>query len=602
MAALVLGLCAALPTAAARAQEVRERAAVRAGTVAVAIESRSGAFRLQGRSRFSVDDFDLSVDGERATLLSVDESLEEAAAGRWQLLIYVDTALSSNRLVRSATGLLAEAAPELVTLGEVEIVVADPDPGLLLASTEDAARIRETLAGLAVGSLGDDLLMAQRRELSDLIERPAELLERAAAREAAIVRRQSDRLLTWLTSSDGTSPRRALLLVSGGFDVDPEAYYRGLLARAETPGDDEATRAVMSAALSPEQEELARAIAAGGWITFSFRLPEPDPLPRRWGLIRSLLVRADGNWDPQRAEVFFELGESLIAQRKWKAAEEALRDASYHFHGQPKLRPRQAQALLRLAWVLEQQDRRDEAETVARKAVHLDPTVASGVNLVGLLDPLAPLALLADATSGGLVWDLTGLREVLAGLSQRLLLTYQADGRAPAEPAEVAVAYDAAGHEVLAARWAPGTSPASIARARSRRLLDNDLEVAIAETQRLEPAVLDSTCTMIDSDDVERRARLSVAVDPDLGEAWEGTQARLRVTASSWVDDTIRTVSVTGPEETWHPGRILLVTTDLETTPGDAEIALVIEEMETARWLTLFLECEELEPGLAPGR
>ena len=87
-------------------------------------------------------------------------------------------------------------------------------------------------------------------------------------------------------------------------------------------------------------------------------------------------------------------------------------------------------------------------------------------------------------------------------------------------------------------------------------------------------------------------ARLEVAVDPGLDSAWEGLLTRLRVTASSWVGDAVETVQVTSAEREWRPGEELRVSTQLETTQGDAAIALIIEELTTSRWLATFSECE----------
>ena len=610
---LALGLALA-PAAVAIGQDVHERTAVRAGELLVAIEGRTGPLRLASPVRFSPRNFEVTLGGEPVTVLSIDESIEVSAGQPWEILVYVDAALSSNALVRSATGLLAGAAAELAALGTVEIVVADPDPGRLLAPTRDTSRISETLAGLSLGEVGDDLLVVQRRELSDLVDAsdgPDDLFGLAVAREAEIVRRQSDGLLTWLANEERESPRRVLLLISGGFDLAPEAFYEALFAvkssngeAATRDGDDREAPALPAASPatpgSSRHREVARAIAAAGWISFSLGLPEPDPLPRRWGLRRALLVRLDGNWDPERAEALFELGESLIAQKKWKGAERALRDASYHYYSQPKLRPRQAQALLRLAFVLERQDRPVEAEKVSRMALLLDPTLASELELVGLLDPVAPLALLAEVTSGGRISDRQGLDDAIVGLSRRLRLEYQAAGRAPEEPLPVTVDYDVAGHEALSVAWAPGASPSSISRARSRRLLEEDLDVAIATERLLDPTSLEVSCSFLGrGDSAKRPARLDAIVDPGLGTEWEGVRTRLRATAASWVDDSVATAQSIGEEVEWHSGDELRVSVELEATESDAEIAVVLEELTTSRWLATFAVCE---PPVDPAR
>lgn len=579
-----------LAAAVSDAQEISDRAEVRAVDLMVAIEPSSGSLLRRSLPKaFSVQDFELTLAGQEVTVLGVEDSLEVAAKEPWRVVIYVDVALSSKELVRSAAGLLAEAASDLAGLGSVEVVLADPDPRLVLAATRDESSIDRTLSGLALEPPGTDELIALRSELLRIEEVEGDLARAALAREIETIRRQSDRLLTWLTAAAETSARRALFLVSGGFDLDPAAFYRSQF-------DTSALDNLSSPRLGGLPQETARAIAAGKWIAFALRKAEPDPLPRRWGLQRSLLVRLDGNWDPKRAEAYAELAESLIRQHRWRRAEEALRRAAYHFYTQPKLRPRQAEVLLRLAHVLERQGRNMEADKVARKAIELDPTVAAKVSLPALLDPVPSVAMLAEATSGGLVSDREGLGDAISGLSRRLRLVYQAGALAVGEPAPLTVTYRRPGFAVLASGWARQGSPAVVATARARRLLDEGLELAPGAEQELAPASLRMACSFREGGEgggESAKADLEVAIDPGLGVEWEGVMTQIRVTLSSWAVDGIQTVQRMSTEEEWRPGHEFVLHVELEASEQEPLIALAVEEMTTERWFATLLRCDE---------
>ena len=568
------------------AQESVGRADVRALELMVAVEARSGFLRRTSPAVFSPADFELLRGGERVSVLGVDASIDEAAQQPWQILIYVEAALSSSDLVRLATGLLADSAGRLTELGEVEVVMADPTPRLLLAPSRDERQLGDTLAGLSLQPRGNDRLVALRSEVLDETDVDDDLTKVALASEIDAIERQSDRLLMWLSRTRGVSARKVLFLISGGFDLDPGAFYRTLSVGPETAGPSGLT-------LGSLPEELPRAVAADGWIAFALRQPVPDPLPRRWGLRRSLLVRVDGNWDPQRAEAYFELGESLIRQQKWRRAEEALRSAAYHFYSQPKLRSRQGQALLRLSYVLEQQGRDVEADKTARKAVELDASLASQVDLAGLLDPLQPLAMLAEASSGGFIADAEGMKEVLSGLSHRLRLEYQVDAVGADDPMALSVSYAGRHFEVLAPRWSREGTPPITARARARLLLDDGLHLAQEEERLLSSEGLHADCSISarPAEDGSPVAAVRVAVDPYLGEAWSGLSTRMRLTVSSWVARSARTVQRLGAEEIWKPGQEFLLGAELPVSTIEPQVALVIEEMTTERWFATLLEC-----------
>jgi hypothetical protein len=98
--------------------------------VAVEVLDAKGEPPRQGRA------VELSVaeDGAARRVLSVGPVPAETP---WRVVIWVDRVLSGSRTVRGAAGALAAQAPALVALGTVEVVVAEPEPRVVLAPTRD---------------------------------------------------------------------------------------------------------------------------------------------------------------------------------------------------------------------------------------------------------------------------------------------------------------------------------------------------------------------------------------------------------------------------------------------------------------------------------
>ncbi len=173
----------------------------------------------------------------------------------WRIAIYVDRVLSSSRTLRAAAGSLAERARELAALGTVEVIVAEPQPRVVLPASRDAQAIDEALSKLWLSGEGRDDVRVLRQRFRDAKGDDGEDLagraEGAAEEEARLVRRQQDALAEWLVAQEGGGPR-ALLLVSDGFDADPAKFYQ--------PDSSQEEGALEKAAL-----ETARTVAALGW-------------------------------------------------------------------------------------------------------------------------------------------------------------------------------------------------------------------------------------------------------------------------------------------------------------------------------------------------
>jgi VWFA-related protein len=182
--------------------------------------------------------------------------------GPWRIVIYVDRILTGSRTLRTAAGSLAERAAELAALGPVEVVVAEPVPRVALTATRDPRAIDEALSKLWLSDEGRDDVRVLRQRFRDQKlgegEELADHADEAVETEARLVRRQQDALAEWLVAQEGSGPR-ALLLVSDGFDVDPEKFYRP----TETPATE--------GALEKPALEAARTAAALGWTA----LPMP---------------------------------------------------------------------------------------------------------------------------------------------------------------------------------------------------------------------------------------------------------------------------------------------------------------------------------------
>jgi len=184
----------------------------------------------------------------------------------WRIVLYVDRVLTGSRTLRAAAGSLAERAAELAALGTVELIVAEPQPRVVLAPTQNVRAIDEALSKLWLSGEGrDDVRVLRQRFREDKPvegEDPSDRIPEAVEAEARIVRRQQDALAEWLVAQEGSGPR-ALFLVTDGFDVDPEKFYRkeaGAASASESQGESKSEGALEKVAL-----ETARTAAALGW-------------------------------------------------------------------------------------------------------------------------------------------------------------------------------------------------------------------------------------------------------------------------------------------------------------------------------------------------
>ena len=442
----------------------------------------------------ALDDFTVLWDGTALPLVGLATGAEDPEP--WRLVVYIDRLLSSNHTIRWAAMELAERAEWLTGLGEVEIVVAEPEPRRALAPTRDSELIDASLSGVFLAPSGIADLVSRREEF--LIAYPegsedavaTETVQRAGREERLLLRRQTDRLLDWLVDSQPPTSRRAVLLVGDGWDLQPEKFYGGPQA-ALPPG-------LPVSDLAHQARSLAETLAAYGWIAAPLAPPAPPTGIGRFGVfvlpdvtfawlfafkLRSLEVWMDGNRKPKKADALTELGNSLRAQGRLDRAVDTYKQAVYHYYDHPKTAKRQAAALVALGETLELQEKKTAARAAFRTATVFDPALEPRFPFAAarLVAPHEPLEQLAELTTGNLVADPDSLDRLLTSLAQRVRLTAQLRGIPDnaLHQLEVRLHRPAFEHRSPAfLRW--GTPPA-IAELRLRHLLDGELTVGELE-------------------------------------------------------------------------------------------------------------------------
>lgn len=227
------------------------------------------------RATIQPGDFTVLEDGQLRTVSDVTPLSQP-----WRIVIYVDRMLTGSRTLRAAAGSLAERASALAQLGTVELVVAEPQPRVVLAPTQNAKAIDEALSKLWLGAEGRDDVRTLRQRFRDekgneAVD-PEDRIAEAVDTETRLVRRQQDALAEWLVAQGGRGPR-ALFLVSDGFDVNPVKFYRKELSLPEATGEGTLEKVAL---------ETARTAAALGWTAFPMpvgdaSLPDLRRLQRR---------------------------------------------------------------------------------------------------------------------------------------------------------------------------------------------------------------------------------------------------------------------------------------------------------------------------------
>lgn len=595
-AALGLALLAVLPHALLAQESAPFRGEARVTAVDLLVDT--GLKSPRRLENLTAADFEVLYDGASQPVVAVESPAAEEATEPWTIVIYFDYSLASNIAVRWAADLLAGQAKALNKLGRVEVLVADPTPRRLVAPGGGVEELEGALSQLVIeatsrdelGSLRDEYITASLN-LANESERE-DLIAAAVEAEALVVRRQQDHLLTWLTTADAAGARRALFLVHGGWALDPRERY-----------GDQASSLVPAADLMAETQELARTLAAYGWITVGVTPPEPEltldglrigklrfGFPSRKQPYLGVGATFEEARDSGLAESFLELGTALRGQGKLDDAERAFRKAIYHFYRDPRTADRQAATYQQLGEVLSMQGDAQQArqafekaellarvreEREAKKKGNDDQTEEAPARALGP-DLVAPFEILARATAGEVARDDRGLRQAVESLDSRVRLTYQLSGTPDGRLRPVEVRAKGGELAVRAPGWARASTPGTVAAARARRLLagepiSGELTVRAGLTRGDEDAPPDALW-------VEAAYPSTVAEE-------DPSAVRLRVTLAYGAPDTLAIVA----HRTLEPQpRSALSDWRFETPvappEGMVSLAVVVEDLSTGTW------------------
>ncbi len=411
------------------------------------------------------DDFTVFYDGIEVPVVGLEAPGDQAEA--WQLVIYADAGQLQADELAWAARLLGPRLEELLALGAVSIVLADPQPHVLAAGRESDL-LGGALARLelfAEQTLGDASLpvLALRRELLEVLSDPElnrkldaedltreELISAVRTEEARLVDESLQNFRDYLLDLDPPTARRAVLWLGQGIDAYPSDFY-GNLYGPQTGLDSEGSRVDddLNDFATEHIEPVLRTLAAHGWTVLSFLPPPPDDragLRRGWRLgkwrLRGLGATYEEDRDPERASAYLDLGHSLEGQSKPADAVEAYERAIFHYAGDPRTSALQARAYRRLetlyeaagddAAALEAGDYAQilEAEAARRGAATggAEAEVTSAA-YAERFDPWPVAELAADLSAGWVVATPGHLQQALASLRRRVRLTYQVPGR-----------------------------------------------------------------------------------------------------------------------------------------------------------------------------
>jgi len=219
----------------------------------------------------SVEDVEVLEDGIPAKVLGVDavrpmkrsESItakplprtEAAPAAPAEVIarvpqvLYLDASLLQKQSVKKVSEMMAKNLEPLLARGPFEVVLADPEPQIVLPSTADPSPIRAALASLAKSGQGRDRILDVRADFipgaNALKSKGADLdalTRRMRARtsmqeEVHLIRQSLERLTKWAGLRSDRSPA-VLYLANDGFDLVLSDFYRNYLSGTNAVNTD----------------------------------------------------------------------------------------------------------------------------------------------------------------------------------------------------------------------------------------------------------------------------------------------------------------------------------------------------------------------------
>ena len=171
-------------------------------------------------------------------------------AARIPQYLYVDTTAVQQRSVPRIAKTVEKDLSAILANGPLEIVVADPDPKVLLASTSKEAAIRDTLASLPSVAVGKQRIYDARRDSVQQMQNsqndPASstvkmtgfrIVPREAIREELMLVEDSLRRLDAWSATLPFDQASVVYLCNDGFDNDLTEVYRNILMESLVPED-----------------------------------------------------------------------------------------------------------------------------------------------------------------------------------------------------------------------------------------------------------------------------------------------------------------------------------------------------------------------------
>ncbi len=416
--------------------QFEDQARVTAIEVAVAAKNPSGAVPAE----LKPEDLAVAEEGEARPVIEV-QPIGGASGVPWRLVLYADLTTARAANVQAVALSLAEKAEALTALGEIEIWVADPAPEPLLPPTRDRELVGNALARLLLEFEAKDEINELRRGVLSTLKPenaaaatspamlPGDLVQGAIEEEAAIAERSRDALLTWAARESRSGPR-ALVLVGGGYDLDPAAFYRKRVPELVRAASGQAS----SSAGDAGARDLARTLAAYGWLVFPATYEQATTGPSSTS---------------QQFEEFRRRG--LFGTKN--AGGGTLIGGTVPLGG------------------------KSAADEESEKRENL------------LLAGAAPLTALAEAGGVEPIDSAKKLDAFTADLGSRKLVTFQVERQLDGQLRRLEVKPARRGWSVAGPRWVRSSTPEAVAEARVRRILVGEPEVGdLAVSARYQPA------------------------------------------------------------------------------------------------------------------
>jgi len=198
-----------------------------------------------------------------------------------KVTVYLQADLLNREQLSWAIKGLRNEADKLVTLGPMNLVVADPDPTLEASEIKTTEGIDEALDRLKEHSHLYSVIERIRRDFRrNAADMPASIKRHLALQSTSEeLRRVGDsveRLRSW-NSKQKREGGRVLVLASSGFELDPWAYYSAFLdpqSRDRSATEDQRVQ------LANQWQAVSQELVGNGWtvLGFSGGMPAMDAM------------------------------------------------------------------------------------------------------------------------------------------------------------------------------------------------------------------------------------------------------------------------------------------------------------------------------------